>query len=214
MEGKEDFILTGQLGDVMRESARAGALLDPDPRRRAGDPREQFEKHTLHIHVPAGAIPKDGPSAGVTMATAMVSAFTGIPVRKDVAMTGEITLRGRVLPIGGLKSKILAAHLAGAGMVILPKKNEKDLRDIPEEIRKQIKLVLADTMDQVLEAALRRRPEAARRRGQAGPVERRRDREPPRPSIRVATSPRLRSSTGRDDQRVGRPPRVEPAQPR
>ena len=115
-----------------------------------------FEKHTLHIHVPAGATPKDGPSAGVTMATAMVSALTGIPVRKDVAMTGEITLRGRVLPIGGLKSKILAAHLAGAGMVILPKKNEKDLRDIPEEIRKQVKLVLADSMDQVLEAALRR----------------------------------------------------------
>ena len=119
-----------------------------------------FEKHTLHIHVPAGATPKDGPSAGVTMATAMVSALTGIPVRKDVAMTGEITLRGRVLPIGGLKSKILAAHLAGAGMVILPKKNEKDLRDIPEEIRKQVKLVLADSMDQVLEAALRRRPKA------------------------------------------------------
>ena len=92
------------------------------------------------------------------MVTAMVSALTGIPVRKDVAMTGEITLRGRVLPIGGLKSKILAAHLAGAGMVILPKKNEKDLRDIPEEIRKQLKLVLADTMDQVLEAALRRLP--------------------------------------------------------
>jgi ATP-dependent Lon protease len=92
------------------------------------------------------------------MATAMVSALTGIPVRKDVAMTGEITLRGRVLPIGGLKSKVLAAHLSGAGMVILPKKNEKDLRDIPEEVRKQIKLVLADNMDQVLEAALRRRP--------------------------------------------------------
>jgi ATP-dependent Lon protease len=92
------------------------------------------------------------------MATAMVSALTGIPVRKDVAMTGEITLRGRVLPIGGLKSKILAAHLAGAGMVILPKKNEKDLRDIPEEVRKSIKLVLADDMGQVLDAALRRRP--------------------------------------------------------
>ncbi len=92
------------------------------------------------------------------MATAMVSALTGIPVRKDVAMTGEITLRGRVLPIGGLKSKILAAHLSGAGVVILPKKNEKDLRDVPEEIRKQIKLVLVDSMDQVLAAALRRKP--------------------------------------------------------
>ena len=158
MEGKEDFILTGQLGDVMRESARAALSWIRTHASELGIEREIFEKHTMHIHVPAGATPKDGPSAGVTMATAMVSALTGIPVRKDVAMTGEITLRGRVLPIGGLKSKILAAHLAGAGMVILPRKNEKDLRDIPEEIRKQLKLVLADTMDQVLEAALRRRP--------------------------------------------------------
>jgi len=132
--------------------------VDPLTRPRARHPVHLFEKHTLHIHVPAGATPKDGPSAGITMATAMVSAFTGIPVRKDVAMTGEITLRGRVLPIGGLKSKILAAHLAGAKMVILPKKNEKDLRDIPEEIRKSMKLVLVDSMDNVLEAALRRRP--------------------------------------------------------
>src|SRR3990172_4666821 len=158
MDGKEDFILTGQLGEVMRESARAGLSWIRTHADALGIPRETFEKQTLHIHVPAGAIPKDGPSAGITMATAMISAFTGIPVRKDVAMTGEITLRGRVLPIGGLKSKILAAHLSGARMVILPRKNEKDLRDIPEEIRKQIKLVLVDTMDQVLEAALRRRP--------------------------------------------------------
>ncbi len=160
MEGKEDFILTGQLGEVMRESARAGLSWTRAHASELGISREVFEKHTLHIHVPAGAIPKDGPSAGVTMATAIVSALTGIPVRKDVAMTGEITLRGRVLPIGGLKSKILAAHLSGARMVILPRKNEKDLRDIPDEIRKSIKLVLVDSMDQVLEAALRRRPKA------------------------------------------------------
>ncbi len=159
MEGKEDFILTGQLGEVMRESARAALSWIRAHASELGIPRETFEKNTLHIHVPAGAIPKDGPSAGITMATAMVSAFTGIPVRKDVAMTGEITLRGRVLPIGGLKSKILAAHLSGAQIVILPKKNEKDLRDIPEEIRKQIKLVLVESMDQVLEAALRRTPQ-------------------------------------------------------
>ena len=158
MDGKEDFILTGQLGEVMRESARAGLSWIRAHAEELGLTKETFENHTLHIHVPAGAIPKDGPSAGITMATAMVSAFTGIPVRKDVAMTGEITLRGRVLPIGGLKSKILAAHLSGAAMVILPRKNEKDLRDVPEEIRKQIKLVLVETMDQVLEAALRRRP--------------------------------------------------------
>ncbi|MGZ5425468.1 MAG: endopeptidase La, partial [Candidatus Aminicenantales bacterium] len=160
MDGKEDFILTGQLGEVMRESARAGLSWIRTHADALGIPRETFEKQTLHIHVPAGAIPKDGPSAGITMATAMISAFTGIPVRKDVAMTGEITLRGRVLPIGGLKSKILAAHLSGARMVILPKKNEKDLRDIPEEIRKSMKLVLADSMEQVLDSALRRRPKA------------------------------------------------------
>jgi ATP-dependent Lon protease len=160
MEGKEDFILTGQLGEVMRESARAGLSWIRAHARELGIKREVFERNTLHIHVPAGGIPKDGPSAGITMATAMVSAFTGIPVNKDVAMTGEITLRGRVLPIGGLKSKILAAHLSGAKIVILPHKNEKDLRDIPEEIRKQIKLILVDNMEQVLEAALRRVPTA------------------------------------------------------
>jgi ATP-dependent Lon protease len=162
MEGKEEFILTGQLGDVMRESARAALSWIRAHARELGIPREMFEKNTLHIHVPAGGIPKDGPSAGITLATAMVSALTGIPVRKDVAMTGEITLRGRVLPIGGLKSKILAAHLSGARIVILPAKNEKDLRDIPEEIRKQIKLVMVDSMDQVLEQALRRRPRPLR----------------------------------------------------
>ena len=160
MEGREDFILTGQLGDVMKESARAALSWIRANATRLGVEREIFEKNTLHIHVPAGAIPKDGPSAGITMATAMVSALTGIPVRKDVAMTGEITLRGRVLPIGGLKSKILAAHLSGARIVILPKKNEKDLQDIPEEIRKQIKLILVESMDQVLEGALRRKPKA------------------------------------------------------
>src|SRR3989442_3070610 len=147
MEGKEDFILTGQLGEVMRESARAALSWIRANASMLGITREQFEKNTLHIHVPAGGIPKDGPSAGVTMATAMVSAFTGIPVRKDLAMTGEITLRGRVLPIGGLKSKILAAHLAGAKIVVIPKKNEKDLRDIPEEIRKGVKIVTAQAID-------------------------------------------------------------------
>jgi ATP-dependent Lon protease len=158
MEGKEDFILTGQLGDVMRESARAGLSWSRANAAKLGIGRELFEKHTMHIHVPAGAIPKDGPSAGITMATAIVSSLTGIPVRKDVAMTGEITLRGRVLPIGGLKSKILAAHLSGARIVILPRKNEKDLRDIPDEVRRKMKLVLVDNMDQVLAAALRRKP--------------------------------------------------------
>ncbi|MEX2547346.1 MAG: endopeptidase La [Chloroflexota bacterium] len=158
MPGKEDFILTGQLGEVMRESARAGLSWIRAHADELGIEREMFEKNTLHIHVPAGGIPKDGPSAGITMALAMVSAFTGIPVHKDIAMTGEITLRGRVLPIGGLKSKILAAHLSGAGAVILPLKNQKDLIDIPQEIRKQVKLILVESMDQVLEHALIRVP--------------------------------------------------------
>jgi ATP-dependent Lon protease len=160
MPGKEDFILTGQLGEVMRESARAGLSWIRAHAEQLGIAREQFEKNTMHIHVPAGAIPKDGPSAGITMAVAMVSAFTGIPVRRDTAMTGEITLRGRVLPIGGLKSKILAAHLSGARRVVLPQKNEKDLRDIPDEIRKHMKLILVESMDQVLEHTLTRLPKA------------------------------------------------------
>ncbi len=170
MEGKEDFILTGQLGEVMRESARAGLSWTRANAASLGIGRELFENHTMHIHVPAGGIPKDGPSAGVTMATAMVSSLTGIPVRKDVAMTGEITLRGRVLPIGGLKSKILAAHLSGAKMVILPKKNEKDLRDVPDEVRKQMKLVLVENMDQVLSAALRRKPRPLKPNPAAAPA--------------------------------------------
>jgi len=157
---QEEFVLTGQIQKVMEESAIAALSYVRAHYAELGVPKGFFKDHAMHIHVPAGAIPKDGPSAGVTMATAIVSALTGRKVRKDVAMTGEITLRGRVLPIGGLKSKILAAHLAGAKIVILPRKNEKDLRDIPEEIRKSIKLVLVDNMEQVLEAALRRKPKA------------------------------------------------------
>ena len=198
MEGKEDFILTGQLGEVMRESARAGLSWTRAHARELGIPRETFEKNTLHIHVPAGAIPKDGPSAGITMALAIVSALTGIPVRKDVAMTGEITLRGRVLPIGGLKSKILAAHLAGAKMVILPRKNEKDLRDIPEEIRKSMKLVLVDSMEQVLDAALRRKPKALDARGAAEGREARRRAE------RASRSGRIASAGRRSRRRISR----------
>src|SRR5262249_38567654 len=153
-----DFILTGQLGEVMRESARAGLSWIRAHAAELGIPRETFEKNTLHIHVPAGGIPKDGPGRGITMAPAMASAPTGVPVRRDLAMTGELALRGRVLPIGGLKQKILAARLAGAKVVMLPQKNEKDLRDIPEEIRKQIKLVMVDSMERVLATALRRKP--------------------------------------------------------
>ena len=138
----------------MRESARAGLSWIRAHSEELGISREMFEKNTLHIHVPAGAIPKDGPSAGITMALAMVSAFTAIPVRKDVAMTGEITLRGRVLPIGGLKEKALAAHRADIHEIIIPKENEKDLEEIPEEVREAMDVHLVESMDEVLRLAL------------------------------------------------------------
>jgi ATP-dependent Lon protease len=154
MEGKDEFILTGQLGDVMKESARAGLSYIRARTKELNIDPAIFEKLTLHIHVPAGATPKDGPSAGVTMVTAMASLLTGKPVRRDLAMTGEITLRGRVLPIGGLKSKLLAAHLAGVKTVLIPKRNEKDLVDVPEEVRKDLRLVPVETMDEVLREAL------------------------------------------------------------
>jgi ATP-dependent Lon protease len=154
MEGKDDFILTGQLGSVMQESARAGLSYLRSRCKALGLDPALFEKQTIHVHVPAGATPKDGPSAGVTMATAMASLLTGRPVRRDIAMTGEITLRGRVLPIGGLKAKLLAAHLAGVETVLIPKRNEKDLVDVPDDVRKQLTIVPVDHMDQVLAAAL------------------------------------------------------------
>jgi ATP-dependent Lon protease len=154
MDGKDEFILTGQLGDVMKESARAGlSYIRARTKELEIDP-SIFEKTTIHIHVPAGATPKDGPSAGVTMATAMASLLTGKAVRRDLAMTGEITLRGRVLPIGGLKSKLLAAHLAGVKTVLIPQRNEKDLVDVPEDVRNQLRIVPVETMDEVLAEAL------------------------------------------------------------
>jgi ATP-dependent Lon protease len=163
MEGKDEFLLTGQLGDVMKESARAGMSYIRARTKELGIDSGSFEKHTIHIHVPAGATPKDGPSAGVTMATAMASLLTGKPVRRDLAMTGEITLRGRVLPIGGLKSKLLAAHLAGVKTVLIPKRNEKDLVDVPDEVRQQLRIVPVENMDQVLAEALIDAPRPAAR---------------------------------------------------
>ena len=163
MEGKDDFILTGQLGDVMKESARAGMSYIRARTKELGIDPTAFEKSTVHIHVPAGATPKDGPSAGVTMATAMASLLTARPARRDLAMTGEITLRGRVLPIGGLKSKLLAAHLAGVKTVLIPKRNEKDLVDVPEEVRQELRIIPVENMDQVLAEALIDAPRPAAR---------------------------------------------------
>jgi len=151
---EEKLIITGMLGDVMRESAQAALSYVRSSAAAIGVRPEVFENKAVHVHVPAGAIPKDGPSAGVTIATAVASLVTGRCVRSDVAMTGEITLRGKVLPVGGIKEKVLAAHRAGLKTIILPKRNERDIDDIPPELRDTLKVVLADTVSEVLDNAL------------------------------------------------------------
>ncbi|HXK59845.1 MAG TPA: endopeptidase La [Acidobacteriota bacterium] len=156
MDGKGDILLTGKLGEVMQESAKAALSFVRSRSDDFGLLKDFHKSIDMHVHVPEGAIPKDGPSAGITLATTIVSALTRIPVRRDVAMTGEITLRGKVLPIGGVKEKVLAAHRAGIKNVILPKENEKDLIDIPEAVLEDINIVLVETMDQVLDIALER----------------------------------------------------------
>lgn len=153
MPGKGEFQLTGQLGDVMKESAQAGISYIRSVSEQYGIAPDFFAEHDIHIHIPEGAVPKDGPSAGITMATAMLSAITGKPIRADLAMTGEITLRGRVLPIGGLKEKILAAKMAGIKTVCVPKKNEKDIDEISAEIKKGLEIVFVEKMEDVLEVA-------------------------------------------------------------
>jgi ATP-dependent Lon protease len=155
MEGKGNFTLTGQLGDVMKESAQAALSYIRAKADEMGIDKGSFAESDVHIHVPAGAIPKDGPSAGVTMATALVSLFSGRPVRSDLAMTGEITLRGQVLPVGGIKQKVLAAYQAGLDTVILPKRNQVDLDDLPQEAREKMHFILVDKVDQVIASALR-----------------------------------------------------------
>jgi len=160
MEGRGKLSTTGKLGDVMQESAHAAMSYLRSRAHLFGLPRDFYRHLDIHVHVPEGAIPKDGPSAGITIATAIASALTQIPVRGDIAMTGEITLRGRVLPIGGLKEKLLAAHRHGIFEAVLPKDNEKDLPDIPEAIRKEMNLHFVETMDEVLRHALEREPEA------------------------------------------------------
>ncbi len=171
MRGKGNLSLTGHLGDVMKESAQAAMSYARSRGASLGIKEETFAKHDVHIHVPAGAIPKDGPSAGITMATALISTLTKTPVRRDVAMTGEITLRGKVLPIGGIKEKSLAARRMGIKTVIVPTKNDKDVKELPTNVRRGIQFVYVDHMDQVLEVALVKR--GAARRAPAVAAERR-----------------------------------------
>jgi ATP-dependent Lon protease len=168
--GKGELKLTGQLGEVMKESASAALSYLKSRAESLGIDPALFDKNDIHIHVPAGAQPKEGPSAGVTVLTAMASLLTGRPVREDVAMTGEITLRGRVLPIGGIKEKVLGAHRAGLRRVLLPRRNEADLDDIPADLRKEMQLVLIESIDEVLREALTPRRPAAGSNGANGAV--------------------------------------------
>jgi ATP-dependent Lon protease len=157
MKGRKGLTLTGQLGEVMKESASAALSFIRSNAVKIGMPVDFFEETDIHIHVPAGAIPKDGPSAGVTMLTALASLLTNRTVKSDLAMTGEITLRGLVLPVGGIKEKVLAAHRAGIKTIILPKWNRKDLEEIPSKVRKEMNFVFVNDMLEVLNIARSRK---------------------------------------------------------
>ena len=170
MSGKGTLTLTGKLGDVMQESAQAAMSYVRSKSDDFGIPSDFNKRTDVHVHVPEGAIPKDGPSAGITLATALVSALAKVPTRRDVAMTGEITLRGKVLPIGGVKEKLLAAHRAGIFNIVLPKDNEKDLADIPKNVMDSLNLYMVETMDEVLKLALAE-PLPARLPAESSPVE-------------------------------------------
>jgi ATP-dependent Lon protease len=154
MPGSKDLQVTGRLGDVMKESAAIALSYLRANATTFGIAEDIFRRRDIHIHVPEGATPKDGPSAGITLCASLASLFLNVPVRNDVALTGEITLRGRVLPIGGLREKVVAAHRANIHEVILPRQNKKDLQEVPENIRQQMKFVFVDRVDEVLHLAL------------------------------------------------------------
>jgi ATP-dependent Lon protease len=170
MPGKGKTITTGKLGEVMQESIQAALSVVRNRSRRLGVQEDFYQKNDIHIHLPEGATPKDGPSAGIGIATAMVSVLSGIPVRADVAMTGEITLRGEVLQIGGLKEKLLAAHRGGIKTVLIPDENVKDLVEIPDNVKNRLEIIPVKWIDKVLEIALERQPEPLPEREEAAPL--------------------------------------------
>jgi ATP-dependent Lon protease len=170
MPGKGKSITTGKLGEVMQESIQAALTVVRSRSAKLGVAEDFYQKIDLHIHLPEGATPKDGPSAGIGICTAMVSILTGIPVRADVAMTGEITLRGEVLPIGGLKEKLLAAHRGGIKTVLIPEENVKDLAEIPDNVKNRLEILPVRWIDQVLELALEHRPEALTKKDDVAPI--------------------------------------------
>jgi ATP-dependent Lon protease len=163
MPGKSNLTLTGQMGDVMQESAQAALSFTRSRAAVYGVKDEKFENTDIHLHIPEGAVPKDGPSAGAAMATALISAYTGRAIRRDVGMTGEITLRGRILAVGGVREKALAARRVGIKTFIMPRKNENDLMEIPKKLRQDLDYVLVDRMEEVLEVALLPAPKSKQR---------------------------------------------------
>jgi ATP-dependent Lon protease len=171
MPGKGGLTTTGQLGDVMRESATAAFSFVRSRAKDLGLDETFYTNSDIHLHAPAGAVPKDGPSAGVAMTTALISLLSGIPVREDVAMTGEVTLRGQVLPVGGIKEKALGARRAGVTTFILPRRNEIDLDDLPQELKDEMTFVLADTVDDALKASMPESFHELRNRAKSGPAE-------------------------------------------
>jgi len=166
MPGKGKVVSTGKLGEVMQESIQAALTVVRSRSQKLGIAEEFYQKNDIHIHLPEGATPKDGPSAGIGICTAMVSVLSGIPVRADVAMTGEITLRGEVLPIGGLKEKLLAAHRGGIKTVLIPEENVKDLSEIPDNIKNRLDIHPVKWIDQVLDLALERKPQPLPEKGE------------------------------------------------
>jgi ATP-dependent Lon protease len=154
VEGKGNLQITGQIGNVMQESAQAAFSYMKSRAKELKVSPDDFDNLDIHIHIPEGSIPKDGPSAGITIATALISAFTGRKVRKEVGMTGEITLRGRILPIGGVREKVLAGHRVGLKTIVLPKRNDKDLVEVPKQVLSELKIVYVEHMDKVLDIAL------------------------------------------------------------